>query len=132
MAALNTVYIKNPDAQSHRLYNGTGAILYQNELTVLGHIVGVANEQIASTAIGACDTEDGKIVQTTDLEGGENTFATNNQAVYFNPATGKVSDTPTVGYFLIGQLTAGGTKDAAGMIEFIVQRWANEIESDET
>lgn len=132
MAALNGVYIQNAGASSHRLYNGTGAILYQGELTVLGRLVAVANEQVGIAAIGAFDTEDGAIVQATDLETSEDTFATNGQNVYFNPATGQFSDTATVGYFLVGQLVAGGTKDSGGMIIFAKQRWADAIESDET
>ena len=134
MAALNTIYIRNADAQSHRMKNDTGLQLYQNELTVIGTMVGVATEVIASAAIGAFDTEDGAIVQvaSADLEAGENTFGTANQDVFLNPATGKFSDTPTVGYFKVGQLAAGGIKDTAGMIVFTKRRWAEPIESDET
>jgi len=132
MAALNTVYIRNADAQSHRLYNDTGAQLEENELTVIGTMVGVATEVVASTSIGAFDTEDGAIVQATDLESGEDTFGTNGQDVFLNPATGKFSDTATVGYFKVGQLASGGVKDASGMIVFVKRRWAEPIESDET
>ena len=127
MAALNSVYIRNPGATSHRLYNDTGAILYQGELTVLGELVAVANEQVAIAGIGGFDTEDGAIVQATDLESGEATFGTQNQNVYFNPADGQLSDTPQVGYYKIGQLVAGGTKDAAGMIVFAKRRWADPV-----
>ena len=132
MARLNQVYIRNADASSHRLYNNTGATLYQGELTVLGRLVVVANEEVANGAIGGFDSQDGKIIQTDDLKAGENTFGTNNQNVYLYPTTGQLSDTATVGYMLIGQLTAGGTKSAAGVIEFVARRWADEIESDET
>jgi hypothetical protein len=132
MAALNTVYIRNPDAQSHRMKNDTGAQLEENELTVIGTMVGVAAEVIANAATGGFDTEDGAIVQATDFEAGENTFGTANQDVFLNPATGKFSDTPTVGYYKIGQLASGGTKDASGMIVITKRRWAEPIESDET
>ena len=132
MAAKNTIYIKYADAQSHRLRNASGATLEQNEFAVLGEICAVANEAVLNGADGAFDTEDGKIVQTTDLSAGENTFATQNQNVYWNPADGKFSDTATVGYYEVGQLAAGGIKDAAGMIQFVMRRWANAIESDET
>jgi len=132
MSALNEVYIRNADAQSHRMYNDTGAELDENELTVIGTIVGVATEVIASAGTGAFDTQDGAIVQATDLETSEDTFGTPNQDVFFNPATGAFSDTATVGYFKIGQLAAGGTKDSDGMIVFTKRRWAEPIESDET
>jgi hypothetical protein len=132
MARLNQVFDLKADAQSHRLYNGTGAQLEAGELTVLGRIVAVAAQAVANAAIGAFDTEDGKVLRSDDLKAGENTFGTNNQNVYFDPVGGKLSDTATVGYFLIGQLTESGTKDAAGNIEFVCRRWADAVESDET
>jgi hypothetical protein len=132
MARLNECFVLKADAQATRLYNDTGATVYQGELTVLGRMVAIANEEVEAAAIGAFDTQDGKIVRSDDLTTAENTFGTNNQNVYFAPLTGKLSDTPTVGYFLIGQLTESGTKDAAGNIEFVCRRWADLVESDET
>lgn len=128
--ANNTVYIKHPGATAHRLTNDTGADLAKNELSVIGKLVVVAAEAVASAAVGSFDTEDGGIIQADDLKTTEDTFGTVGQAVYFDPSSGEFSDTATVGYYEIGQLVTA--QDADGMIEFIRMRWANEIESDET
>jgi len=134
MAALNSVYIEKPNGPSIRAANSTGAILYENEFTVLGAgtkgIPAVANEQIGIAAIGGFDVEPYKLVQASDLTAGENTFGTVNQPVYFNPATGAFSDTATVGYYLVGILAEA--KSSAGVIKFFVLPVADEIESDET
>jgi len=44
-----------------------------------------------------------------DLKTAEDVFATENQAVYFDSVTGKLSDTVTQGYYLIGLLQADKT-----------------------
>jgi len=111
-----TVYIESEDVAHLRLYNDTGAALAQYEFAVIGDLAGVADEAIASLGTGSVHVEDGLVIQTTNLETSEDTFATPNQSVYFNTADGKFSDTETAGYYLVGQLTQ--VKDAAGMIKF--------------
>jgi hypothetical protein len=111
-----TVYIESEDIAHLRMYNDTGADLVQYEFTVIGEISGVADEAIASTATGSFHVEEGIVIQATNLVTAESTFATPNQAVYFNPADGKFSDTEIAGYYLVGQLTQ--VKNSAGLIKF--------------
>ena len=111
-----TVYIESEDIAHLRMYNDTGAALVQYEFTVIGEISGVADEAIASLATGSFHVEEGIVIHSTDLESGEDTFATPNQPVYWNPTSGDFSDTETAGYYLVGQLYE--VKNAAGLIKF--------------
>lgn len=111
------VYIERELGDHIRLYNGTGASIAQYDLVVLSGFVAVADEAVANTAIGSFYVKEGAVLQSTSLHATENTFATNGQAVYLTPA-GTLSDTSTAGYKLVGNLVAGGTKDANGVIQF--------------
>jgi hypothetical protein len=130
MAACPAYIMAEAFRQSHYLYNGSGADLAQGSLSVLGRMVVIADEAVASTASGAFSSGDGLEIQCSTLTNGEKTFATKNQNVYFNPTGKSLSDTETVGYYLIGQLKTA--INAAGMIEVILRKWAVLIETDET
>jgi len=117
-----TVFIEKELCTHVRIANDTGAALLQYELAVVGPFAGVADEVIAIDAVGSFHVEEGIQVQTSNLQTGELTFATIGQKVFFDTATGKVSDTLTVGYYLIGHLLT--VKDSDGVILFEKERYA--------
>ena len=124
-----TVYIENENrTEGHiRLTNNSGADLAQYEFGVLGNIAFVADEAIADDAVGSVHDEDGIILQADSFVALEGTFATPNQAVYWDPVSGNFSDTSTVGYYNVGQLV--NVLNANGVIRFTKRRWVEEITS---
>lgn len=117
-----TLYTRSERADDIRLKNTSGGALVEGQLTVLGGQVVVANGAIASNAIGCFGFfPRGETFEVTaaDLKAAEDTFATENQAVYFDSVTGKVSDTVTQGYYLIGLLQAD--KTASGIVFISVE-----------
>ena len=115
-----TVYIQKEGLEHVTLKNDTGADLAQYELTVIGGLVVVADEAIASNAEGSFHIAENIIAQVSDLEAGEDTFATLNAPVYFNPATGDFSDTDTLTYYKVGVVTT--VKNANGVVLVLLQR----------
>lgn len=111
---MSTVYIQKESVNHIILNNDTGSDLEQYEATVIGNLALIADEAIADGETGSFHVEEGIIFQTDDLETGEDTFATESQIVYWNPATGDFSDTETLTYYPFGILY--GVKDANGMI----------------
>lgn len=97
-----TIYSKMPNGDGERLYNMTGANLVANEFTVMSGKALKAMEAIASTAIGSFEDLVGKVVSADDFVTGEDAFATAEDAVYWNPATGEFSNHATVGYYKVG------------------------------
>ncbi len=98
---------RSEKADDFRLKNTTGVNLGEGDLVVLGGVAMVANGSILIDAIGCFGALHGGFTMegaAADLKTGEDTFATENQAVYFDSVTGKLSDTPTQGYYLIGLL----------------------------
>ena len=117
-----TVYIEKEKCDHVRIKNDTGAELAQYEFAVVGPFAAVADEVIASGAVGSFHVEEGIQVQSSNLTDTEDTFATIGQKVYFDTATGKFSDTLTVDYYLVGHLLT--VKDSDGVILFEKERYA--------
>lgn len=109
-----TVYIQKQNVDVIDLINNTGADLEQNELTVIGGKVCIANEAIASAARGEFTVEDNLLIQVDDLVSDEDTFGTADAAVYFDPSSGDFSDTLTDGYYKIGIVNT--VKDSNGIV----------------
>lgn len=116
------LYTRSERADDFRLKNTTGGALTEGDLVVLGGVAMVANESIASNAVGCFGALHGGFTMeaaAADLKSGEDTFATENQAVYFDSVTGKLSDTVTQGYYLLGLLQAD--KTASGIVFITVE-----------
>ena len=111
---MSTVYIQKESVNHIILNNDTGSDLAQYEMTVIGGLSLIADEAIANGATGSFHVETGICFQTDDFEAGEDTFATVNQDVFWNPATGDFSDTETAGYYKVGVLKE--IKNANGVI----------------
>ena len=111
---MSTVYIQKESVNHIILNNDTGSDLVQYEMTVIGGLSLIADEAIANGATGSFHVETGICFQTDDFEAGEDTFATVNQDVFWNPATGDFSDTETAGYYKIGVLKE--IKNSSGVI----------------
>lgn len=122
-----TVFIEKEKCDHVRIANDTGAALAQYEFAVVGPFAAVADEDIASAAVGAFHVEEGIQIQASDLAAGENTFATSGQPVFWDSATSTFSDTSTAGYFAVGFLLK--IKDANGVIVFEKTRYATEVPS---
>lgn len=106
------VYTRSERADDVRLKNTTGADLAEGDVAVLGGQVCIANGIILINEVKGFGlwplgfTIEGA---TADLKSGEDTFVTENQAVYLDPLTMKFSDTATDGYLLVGLLQADKT-----------------------
>jgi hypothetical protein len=116
-----TVYISREDVDHVDFVNDTGADLDQFEPCVVGPYAAVADQDIASNAIGSFHVAEGIEVQADNLTSGEDTFGTPGQAVYLDTA-GDFSDTETAGYYLWGYLKKA--KDSNGMILIEKRRYA--------
>jgi len=112
-----TVYISKEDVDHIVLNNNTGADLAQYEFTVIGELCLIADDAIVDGETGSFHAGTTLIIQTDDLETGEDTFATVNQDVYWNPTSGDFSDTETDTYYKVGTLKT--IKDTNGMIVFV-------------
>lgn len=113
---MGSVFIEHLDDKNPRLVNTTGADIAQYQLVVMGGLTLIANEAILDGATGSFQAIDGSIVHigTADLTTGELTFGTANADVFWDPATGKFSDTSTEDYYKIG--TVVDVKNAAGKV----------------
>lgn len=112
----STVHIEREAATSLRLVNSTGVALVDEEFTIMAGRGLVALEAIASLAEGALQIAEGCKIQAADfVSESEDTFATPGQAVYWDPATKKFSDTPTATYYLVGHLISAISD---GVIDF--------------
>lgn len=118
-----TVYIQKEDVDHINLINDTGAELAQFELTVIGGLVLVADEVIASAARGSFHVEEDLVLQfdaTNDGVSGELTFGTADANVYWKPSTGEFSDTATAGYYKVGIVHT--VKNTNGIVLFVKAR----------
>lgn len=123
MAAI--VYIEQEVVEHVRIKNGSGANMAQYEFGVVGPYAAVADEAVASNAVGPYHVEQGLVIQTDELTEAEDTFATIGQNVYWNATTRKFSDTLTVGYYHVGNLLT--VKDSGGVIRFEKRRYASVV-----
>lgn len=114
------VYNNRQAADSVPLNNSTGADLVQFELTVIGGLVLIADEAITDGEVGSFYSKDGATIQISDFVTGEDTFATVNAVVYFDPATGDFSDTSDATYYPIGIVKT--IKNSGGVVEVLTQR----------
>jgi hypothetical protein len=111
-----TVFVEHLKDENPRMVNSTGAAVVQGQLTVIDKLVLIANQDIASTAVGSFQAMDGAIVQiaATEAVSGQATFGTAGAPAFWKPSTGEFSDTSTSGYYNIG--TVVDVKNAAGKI----------------
>lgn len=123
MAAI--VYIEQEVVEHVRIKNGSGADMAQYEFGVVGPFAAVADEAVASNAVGPYHVEQGLVIQADELTEAEDTFATVGQNVYWNATTRKFSDTLTEGYYHVGNLLT--VKDANGVIRFEKRRYASVV-----
>jgi hypothetical protein len=104
--AFGTVFVSKEQASSLRLTNTSGADIAQFEFAVLaGHGL-VADEAVASAAVGGFSIMTDRVFHIDKYVTGEATFGTANAAVYWKPTTGEFSNTSTSGYYLIGYVAA--------------------------
>ena len=116
------VYVRSEEAENFRLKNTSGGDVADGDLVLLGNSVYIADEAIEANAVGCFRKLCGGLTieaAAADLNTSEDTFATENQAVYFDSATGKLSDTVTQGYYLVGILQAD--KTASGIVFITVE-----------
>ena len=107
-----TIYVEKMTAEAFRLQNTSGAVLVQNEFTILGLKCLKACDNIAVGAIGGFEFLRDKVINANTFVSGQATFATSNLAVYWKPASGEFSNTATAANYLVGYSVApiaGGT-----------------------
>ena len=120
-----TVYIEKEQCDHVMIKNQTGAIVAQYEFAVILPFAAIADEAVAIAAVGSFHVEQGILVQASNLQTSEDTFATVGQSVYFDTSTKKFSDTLTVGYYRVGYLVTA--KNSAGVIVFEKARYASVV-----
>ena len=120
-----TVYIQKEDVDHIRLNNDTGAALEQYEFTVIGGLCLVADEDIADGVVGPFHVEENLVMQIDTLKAAEDTFATVNADVFWDPATGEFSDTSTIGYYKVGIVKE--IKNSNGVVRIVKARDAELI-----
>lgn len=116
------VYIERERNDHVRYVNDSGAAVAKYDFAIVGPYAAVADEIIASAAVGSWHVEEGIIIQTDTLKTGELTFGTAGDPVYFDATLLQFSDTSTAGYYLVGYLNTA--KDANGVIRFEKLRYA--------
>ncbi len=111
-----TVFIQKESTgqQVFKLNNSTGAALSQYELTVIGGRVLIANDAIASGSEGGLKDAEGLSFQVSNFVTDEDTFATVNADVFWDPTSGYFSDTSTAGYYKVGIVQ--GIKNSNGAV----------------
>lgn len=119
---MSTVYIQKESVDHIVLNNDTGSDLVQYEFVVIGGLSLVADEAIVAGETGSFHVENGLILQIEDFVATEDTFATVNASVYWDPATGDFSDTATEGYYKVGIVKT--VKDGNGMVVMTKNREA--------
>jgi len=116
------LYTRSERADDFWLKNTTGGDVVEGQLVALGGQPMIANGAIASNAVGCfgmLPRGETFEVAAADLKTAEDTFATENQAVYWDSVANKISDTATQGYYLIGMLQAD--KTASGIVFISVE-----------
>ena len=109
------VFVEKEPCDYAYLKNTSGADVVAGEFCVIGAYGAIAQEAIASNAVGGFLIGDGAIVQSSELTTDEDTFGTVGQYVYWNNVTKDFSDKATTGYYKVGQLTIAKTN---GVITF--------------
>ena len=104
-----TIYTEYESGNGTRLQNMTGADVIENQFVVMGGKCLKATEAIVPLAVGGFEKLAGKKVQADAFVAGENTWATGELPVYWNPSTGKFSNNATIGYYLVGYTTEAKT-----------------------
>jgi len=124
---MSTVFIEKELNDHIKYVNNTGADLAQYEFAVVGPFCGVADNAIASTEEGYFHVQEGLHIQVGSdyMKAAELTFATLGQAVYFDAANKKFSDTSTAGYYKVGVLVQ--TKASDGHIIFEKKRYVEVV-----
>lgn len=110
--------------------NDTGADVAKGDIVILGPLVCLADQDIASLAAGTLEIQDGSLVGTAQIAAGS-TFAVIGAEVWYNPATGEVQDTSANNLYGIG--VVGVVLNAAGVMYFLKRRyWVREAFYAET
>lgn len=104
-----TIYTEYESGNGTRLQNMTGADVIENQFVVMGGKCLKATEAIAPLAVGGFEKLAGKKVQADAFVANENTWATGELPVYWNPSTGEFSNNATIGYYLVGYTTEAKT-----------------------
>ena len=119
---MGTVYIQREcgDVKHAQLVNGTGSALAQYELTVQGGLVLIADEAIASTAVGSFNNDHSYSGQISEFIAEEGDFATANAVVYWDPSSGNFSDTSTATYYPVGIVQE--VKNSSGVVLVLFDR----------
>jgi hypothetical protein len=120
--AIDTIYVQTEKVTHVVVTNDTGADMSQYDFDVVGPWAAVADRDVDNGEIGSFHVEEGIQLQSDNLKNGEDTFATPNQAVYFNITTKEFGDTLTDNDYLVGYLIK--VKTTAGMIVFEKLRYA--------
>lgn len=123
--AIDTIYVQKEMVTHVVVTNDTGADMSQYDFDVVGPWAAVADNDVSAGAEGSFHVEEGIQLQTDNLESGADTFATANQAVYFNATSKEFSDTLADNYYLVGYVTE--VKDSNGVIVFEKLRYAELI-----
>lgn len=109
------VFVEKEPCDYAYLKNTSGADVVAGEFCVIGAYGAIAQEAIASNAVGGFLIGDGAIVQSSELTASEDTFGMVGQYVFWNNVSKDFSDTATTGYYKVGQLTIAKTN---GVITF--------------
>ncbi len=108
-------YIRKETPVDHlALVNTTGAALEAGELAVIEGFVGIADQGIEADATGTFAVAEGLQFESKDLKGGEDTFDTLGQDVFWDKTSKQFSNTTAATKFRVGYITQ--VKDAQGVI----------------
>lgn len=111
--------------------NDTGADVAKGDVVILGPLVGIADEDIATGDEGSLNIGDGDGVLTAQVAPGS-TFVTPGQEVWYDPATGLVQDTSANNLYGIG-VNVRDALSADGVLAFLKRRyWVREAFYAET
>lgn len=122
---MSKVYIEKENRDHEVLNNDTGAALEQYDFTVIGGLSCIADADIPDGEYGSFHTEEALEVQADSFVATEDTFATPNADVFWDPTSGNFSDTSTIGYYKVGIVTQ--VKNSNGVVWFSKNRVAVEV-----
>jgi predicted RecA/RadA family phage recombinase len=91
------------------------------DMILWGQYVGIVNADVLTGEEGSLRVKDGIKVSTDQVSAG--TFAVEAGTVWFNAATGQITDTEAAGLYNIGQISHDGTMDADGVVKFYKRRY---------
>lgn len=112
---MSTLITKDlPQSTAHRLENPTGANIVAGEFTIFNDMCLWALDDVDDGDTGPFEDLRGTVIQISDFNTGEATFAAANTAVYWDPTAKKFSSESTAANYRVGYSTAA--KDSAGVL----------------